>query len=117
MFKPGLICKKTVGSWQGYCLVVELRDEGREVKEGKDGKEMKEVERQKQEGKQRFAIIDNGIIRKRCNIMHLEPVTFVKVKKGESSERIGEILREAGYENKKVERKKWLKKEKVEKKK
>ncbi|OYT41535.1 50S ribosomal protein L14e [Candidatus Pacearchaeota archaeon ex4484_26] len=85
MFKTGLICKKTAGLDKGkFCIVLER--------------------------KKNFAIID-GECRGKCNIKHLEPVSFAEIKKNASHEEILKVLEVAGF---KSHTRKW--KRKIEKK-
>jgi len=45
-----------------------------------------------------FVLIDGNVKRNRCNVRHLEPLgRTVKISKGESSEKIKEILSESGF--------------------
>ncbi len=73
MFEVGRLCVKIAGrDAQGKCLVVDILDN-------------------------RFVLIDGQTRRRKCNIMHLEPMESVlKIKKGASHDEVVKVLDSIG---------------------
>ncbi len=89
MLDVGRLCIKTAGREAGQkCVVVDAIDEN-------------------------FVTVDGNVRRKRCNILHLEPLKeTLEIKKGASREDVIEEFRKAGIL---AETKKIIRKEKTEK--
>ncbi len=96
MIEVGRLCLKTAGrDAGGKCVVVDILDGN-------------------------FVLIDGETRRRKCNILHLEPLGEVlKIKKGASHEDVAEALKEKGIEvrstkpKEKTERPKRIRKKKV----
>ncbi len=89
MLDVGRLCIKTAGREAGQkCVIVESIDEN-------------------------FVTVDGNVRRKRCNILHLEPLKeTLEIEKGASREEVKEAFKKAGIL---AESKKVVRKEKTEK--
>lgn len=84
IFEIGRVCYKVAGKDAGkICVIVdEAKDKG-------------------------FVIIDGDTKRKRCNVTHLEPTSrMLKIKKGEDSSKVKDLLANEGLEVKEKKAKK-----------
>ncbi|MEW6063174.1 MAG: 50S ribosomal protein L14e [Nanoarchaeota archaeon] len=86
MLDIGRVCVKIAGREAGrYCVVVDRIDDT-------------------------FVLIDGDVRRKRCNILHLEPVDkIIKIKKGADTKTVVELMKKEGVAFKKrpkIDRKK-----------
>lgn len=94
MIEIGRVCRKIAGREANkVCCVVELIDD-------------------------KFVTIDGDVKRRKCNINHIEPLDkVIKIKKGDSSQKIKETLEKEGFvltkRGKKKEKKERPKKIKV----
>ena len=87
MFKTGLICRKTAGEEKGrICIVLERQEN--------------------------IVLVDGDVKRKKCNILHLEPVAYTEIKKDAPHEEVLKVLEAAGFKVKPKQKKKerWKKK-------
>ena len=73
LFNVGRVCVKTAGNEAGkYCVILENQDNN-------------------------FVLIDGDVIRKRCNMAHLEPLDIViSIKKNSDKQEILDALAKAG---------------------
>ncbi len=76
MIEIGRLCMKIAGRDAGSkCVIVDILDD-------------------------KFVLIDGETRRRKCNIMHLEPLKdIVKIKKGASHEDVSEVLKDAGIKS------------------
>jgi len=70
MMEIGRVCVKIAGRGAGnHCVIVDVIDNN-------------------------FVIIDGNVLRKRCNVRHLEPLNIVlKIKKGASTDSVHEAMK------------------------